>query len=196
MTQDKKKKVKKKTRKPKQKDLTQDDLTAKQQLFILEYLRDFNATQAAIRAGYSKASATTTGNDLLRHPIISVYIKEHFEKRKEKAATTAERVLEELNKVAFSDLRDFASWDAGGIYMRPSEYAFNTGAIESIKETKGEGGTAIGIKMHNKMKALELIAKHIGMFDEQEPPKRNRESHYDRISGMLSRLAGAVEDRE
>lgn len=81
------------------------DLTAKQALFVREYLIDLNATQAAIRAGYSKKTATVQGARLLTNANVKAAVAEASEKRADKLDLNAERVLQAIAEVAFGDIR-------------------------------------------------------------------------------------------
>ena len=82
-------------------------LTAKQERFVAEYLVDLNATQAAIRAGYSPRSAAIQGWENLRKPEIAAALAVGKRAQLQKVGLTAERVLEECGRVAFSDMREF-----------------------------------------------------------------------------------------
>lgn len=81
------------------------DLTAKQALFVREYLIDLNATQAAIRAGYSKKTANEQGARLLAKASVKAAVAEASEKRADKLDLNAERVLKAIAEVAFGDVR-------------------------------------------------------------------------------------------
>ena len=81
-------------------------LTAKQQLFVDEYLSDLNATQAAIRAGYSEKSAASIGEENLRKPEIEAAINEALKARRQRTEVTQDRVLEELAVLAFAPITD------------------------------------------------------------------------------------------
>ncbi|WP_248769074.1 terminase small subunit [Pseudomonas sp. MWU12-2345] len=78
-------------------------LTAKQQRFVDEYLKDLNATQAAIRAGYSKSTARQMGAENLSKPVIRSVIERRMDARGQKAAITQEMVLERLWMIATAD---------------------------------------------------------------------------------------------
>lgn len=103
----------------------------KQKLFAEEYIIDFNATQAAIRAGYSTKTASSIGAENLRKPKIQELISEAIRDRIARTHITQERVVLELASVAFAGMAD----------MEDS-----------------------GITWKNKLRALELLGKHLGMF--------------------------------
>jgi len=87
-------------------------LTDKQQRFVKEYLVDLNATQAAIRAGYSQKTAGSIGEENLRKPEIAAAIQEAMEARSRRTEITADRVLQELAKIGFADIRKAVKWGA------------------------------------------------------------------------------------
>lgn len=143
------------------------DLTPKQQAFVDQYLVDLNATQAAIRAGYSAQNAAKIASELLDKTRVAEAVAQAKAKRSAKVGLTAERVLEEYARIAFSDMGDFAAWDADGVTFMPSS-SVDTRIISEVKETpmKG-GGKALGIKLHDKVAALNAVAKHLGMLPDK-----------------------------
>src|SRR5882724_1801576 len=82
-------------------------LTPKQQKFIAEYLIDLNATQAAIRAGYSKKTARFIGHENLTKPDIALEVAKRQAKRADKLEVTAESVVAELAKLGFCNMQDY-----------------------------------------------------------------------------------------
>ena len=94
-------------------------LTPKQERFVAEYLLDLNATQAAIRAGYSKRSATMQGARLLRKDNVARAVAEATKRVTQRAELSAVKVLEEIGHVAFCDVRAF--FDAKGNLKRISK---------------------------------------------------------------------------
>lgn len=108
----------------------------RQRLFAEEYAVDFNITQAAIRAGYSKKTAGSIGSELLKKPEIQAMVEEALKERIRRTHITQDRVVLELANVAFAEAADCA---------------------DSI------------LKYSSKLKALELLGKHLGMFREKIP---------------------------
>lgn len=141
-------------------------LTAKQKRFIDEYLIDLNATQAAIRAGYSVASAGSIGSENLKKPEIASRVRAREAERSKRVGINADRVLDELGKLAFVNPTDLIDPETGDIKadIAPEDAA----AIASVKTRKiatAEGtGTEKEIRLTDKLKALELCGKHLGMF--------------------------------
>lgn len=140
------------------------ELTEKQKRFVAEYLIDLNATQAAIRAGYSEKTAYSMGQRLLKNVEIQQAIAEAMQKRADRTEITQDRVLKELAALGFYDIADYAAVDGGHAVLKatadiPKE---KRAAIVSIKE--GQGG--LEVKLADKLRALEMIGKHLGMFTE------------------------------
>ena len=141
-------------------------LNAKQKRFVDEYLVDLNATQAAIRSGYSEKTAYAIGDENLRKPEIASAITKAQEKRAKRTEITQDKVIAELAKIAFGDLRDVMTWTAGGIALKSSAELTQEQAasISEISETQSEKSSSMRVKRHDKLKALELVGRHLGMF--------------------------------
>lgn len=148
-------------------------LGEKQARFVAEYLKDLNATQAALRAGYSTKTAYAQGSRLLRHAEVRAAIADGKREQLEAADLSATRVLEELRRVAFYDMRAF--YDEHG-NMRPAkDWTAEQGAVlssfEVIKKNAAAGDGVIDtvhkIKLCDKMKALETLAKHFGLLTDK-----------------------------
>ncbi len=143
-------------------------LTDKQEKFCQEYLIDLNATQAAIRAGYSEDTAKSIGSENLTKPDIQNRLAELKKSLSEKTGITQEMVLNELAKIGFSNIKDYMD---GHLTMKNlNEVDENKGAaISSIKKTVStyEGGETVytEFKLYDKIKSLELIGKHLGFFE-------------------------------
>lgn len=150
-------------------------LTAKQELFCNEYLIDLNATQAAIRAGYSVDTAKQMGCENLAKPYLNEYISELKAIRLKKCEISQENVLKELAKIGFANIRNFYNPD--GNLRKPHELDDNSAAalasidVDEIKEYNRDTGTrdVVGItkkiKLHSKTTALDLLGRHLGIFE-------------------------------
>lgn len=144
-------------------------LTPKQQTFVDEYLVDLNATQAAIRAGYSVRRASEIGHQLLQKTTVKHAIDKAMAERSRRTGITQDRVLRELAKVAFVNPTDVINMDEATV--RGDANREDTAAIASVKVKiiPGEEGDIVEreVKICDKLKALELIGKHIGMFTDK-----------------------------
>jgi len=144
-------------------------LTEKQRLFVAEYCKDFNATQAAKRAGYSERTAGQTGHENLKKPEIQDAVREAVEGYLQKAQITTERVFEEYRRVAFSTITGFLSFGPNGVTWKDSAELTEEDAacIAEVSETVSEGGRTRRFKLHNKLSALGDLAKIMGMFPKE-----------------------------
>lgn len=154
-------------------------LTDKQRAFVAEYLVDLNAAAAARRAGYSTRTADRIGHENLRKPEIASAIAEAQAERAERTEITADRVLKELARIGFSDIRRLFEWDEERACFIPSRdlTADEAAAISEIqsetvthreKET-GDTETTVKLKLktYDKLSALEKLGKHLGLFKDQ-----------------------------
>lgn len=149
-------------------------MTPKQERFVAEYLVDLNATQAAIRAGYSPKSARQNSDRLLTNADIAAAVEAGKAKQLKKVGLTGEWVLEELRKVAASDPRKFFE-DWGGIkpiHELGDEEAAALSHFEVVKKNLYSGDRKVDtvhrFKLHDKVRALESLAKHFGLLVEKQ----------------------------
>ena len=138
-------------------------LTNKQKMFIQEYLVDLNASAAARRAGYSARTSNRAASENLRRPHVQAALQEALKEREKRLEVTQDMVVKQLAKVAFHDLKDVVTWENGRITIRNSDEVDGT-VLQEISETLSEYGTSKKVKLNDRMKALELLGKHLGMF--------------------------------
>jgi phage terminase small subunit len=140
-------------------------LSDRQRKFVSEYLIHLNATKAAVRAGYSPRSAADIGHALLRrHRAVMDAVAEAMAERERRTQVTADRIVIELARIAFADIRSFADWGPNGVDLRPLA-EISADDAPAIAEIYGAGkaGGRPKLKLHDKRAALELLARHIGM---------------------------------
>lgn len=139
-------------------------LTKKQQQFVEEYLIDLNATQAAIRAGYSTTSARQIADENMSKPYIKEAIEKALAERSRRTGINADRIVQELAKIAFLNPTDVINMDEATVKGEANRD--DTAAIASVKVKKiptDDGDiTEREVKTYDKIKALELLGKHIG----------------------------------
>ena len=144
-------------------------LTEKQRRFVDEYLIDLNATQAAIRAGYSVKTADKQGYQLLEKPRVAEAISEKMAERSRRTGVNQDRVVMELAKIAFVNAADVI--DSDDATIKAGATADDTAAIQSVKvkviPTKEGEGVEREIRLNDKLKALELLGKHLGMWNDK-----------------------------
>lgn len=126
-------------------------LTDKQQIFVAEYLKDRNGPAAAVRAGYSKTSASVQASTMLALPEVRELVNKHTENIRRRSEVTAEFVIEELAKVASQE----------------------------------------DVAQSTKVRALELLAKHLGMLEDRIAIKTDglsSEQRAERVAILLERV--------
>ena len=145
-------------------------MTHKQKLFVEEYLIDLNATQAAIRAGYSPKSANEQGARLLANVSISSAVAVALAERSKRTGINADRIIQELAKLAFINPIDVINMESASINTDASRD--DTAAIASVKVkiTPTEDGyiTEREVKTYDKIRALELLGKHVGLYTDKQ----------------------------
>ena len=164
-------------------------MTKKQKRFIEEYLIDLNATQAAIRAGYSPDTAKSIGSENLTKPDIQARIAKAMAERSRRTGVNADRVVMELAKIAFVNAKDVINTETATV--KAGALPEDTAAIQSVKvKTFGEDGLEREIKMADKLKALELLGKHLGMFKDKVELSGSLEAEKTKLDDILSQLKG------
>ena len=144
-------------------------MTKKQKRFVEEYLIDLNATQAAIRAGYSPDSARDIGCENLTKPNIKAAIDRAMAERSRRTGINQDRVIQEIAKLAFLNPVDVIDMDEATV--RGEAHRDDTASIASVKvkniPTDDGAITEREVKTYDKLKALELLGKHLGMFTDR-----------------------------
>lgn len=159
-------------------------LNDKQYFFALEYIVDLNATQACIRAGYSESTASQQGSRLLSYVKVAQAIVELKASRAGKLELTQERVLQEIMRLAFFDIRKLYKDD--DTLKKITELDDDTAAALASVEVTRIADTEIDtikVKMADKLAALEKLAKHIGLY------KLDNEQKTDPLSDLLYAIA-------
>lgn len=183
-----------------------DELSEKQKLFVAEFLKDRNATQAAIRAGYSPRSARSQAADLLTNPNVESAIVAARTKREALCSIEGVQVIEELGLLATSDIGDVMETSPCGRYLYVRDLKQLTPAvrrcIKSIKQTtqeyiEGRGDDArkmekvvLQIELHPKLGALELLMAHFGL----NAPQKVEHSGEVTLRGARDALAGKLDE--
>ena len=143
-------------------------LTEKQQRFVDEYMIDLNATQAAIRAGYSVKTANEQGSQNLAKLSIQQAIAEQMAERSKRTGINQDRVVLELAKIALVKMTDIV--DSQG-RIKSDASPDDLACIESVKYKESESDTGSSVerevKIASKLRALELLGKHLGMWNDK-----------------------------
>lgn len=145
-------------------------LAPKMRLFALEYLVDLNASQAHIRAGYAPKNADVAGPRMLKHPGVRAFLDAALAKREAKLVLSAERVLQELMRVGFLDIQGAYGPDGQLLELSemPEDVRRAIAGIDSEELTADDGpsGRVLKVKFNDKLRALELMGKHLKLFTE------------------------------
>lgn len=174
-------------------------MSERQKRFADEYLIDLNAERAAIRAGYSERYARGNAHKLVANSCIAEYIRERQADRMERTEITQDMVLRELAIIAFSNAADYAKIiekelrvtdDKGNTFTAYKEngepvmiYAVEPVLTDELTENQKKalsvikkGRDGFEVKPYDKVRALELLGKHLGMFTdniELKTPEKN-----------------------
>jgi phage terminase small subunit len=174
-------------------EIENDDLTDKQRLFVMEYMRDFNATRAAMAAGYSKRSAYSEGWRLLNNAEIQAEIKRLKEDMADNLALDIRRIIAEYMKIAFTDVTDLLEfgqrevpvmsmfgpmYEGEGDDKKPVMKTVNYVDFKDHSQVDGtviaevkQGKDGVSIKLHDKMRALEKLEKYTDFMTEEQLQK-------------------------
>lgn len=146
-------------------------LNDRQRRFCDEYLKDLNATQAAIRAKYSSKTAGQIGERLLRNVEVAKYLKERMADREKRTEITQDMVLREYARIGFFDPRKL--FDETGRPLPIGQLDDDTAAVISGVDVATIGnaeqgvGEILKLKLADKKGALDSIARHLGMFNDK-----------------------------
>jgi phage terminase small subunit len=165
-----------------------DRLTDKQARFCEEYLKDLNSTKAALRSGYSAKTCRAIGCENLTKPIIQERIRKKIKQISEDNEITVERIVKEIASAAFSNVADLFDESGNLKDMKELEREvaaaissidiseISTAAISSIdiseiSTAQGEIGTTTKIRLWDKLKALEMLARYMRIFEGEKAPE-------------------------
>ena len=169
--------------------------------FAQEYVIDLNATRAAKAAGYSQSTASSKALQLLRIGKVRKLIDEFNTQRASRTGVTADRVVEELARLAFSNMQDFVSVDEDGKPQGIDMSKLSRDQFAAVQEIREDttGGAGDGerrlilrttLKLADKTKNLELLGRHLKMFTDKVEHSADS-SLADIISGFRQRLKDA-----
>ena len=167
-------------------------MTKKQKLFIEEYLIDLNATQAAIRAGYSPDTAYAIGNENLKKPEIRARIDKAMAERSKRTGINQDRILMELAKIALVNPKDVVNFDTATIKEEalPEDLAAVASVKVKVFPTKDGEGIEREIKFHDKNKSLEMAGRHLGMFKDKVEVSGSLDVEKTKLDDILMQMRG------
>lgn len=185
--------------------LEEADLTEKQRLFCLYYIKSFNATMSAIKAGYAKNSAHVEGYRLLRNDKVKAEIKRLKGNMQQDIFIDAMDVLNKYIEIAFADITDYVSFgnteivvdkDEEGkpitrkinyVDLKDSDYIDGT-----ILTEVSQGKDGVKVKLADKMKALEKLELYFDLL----PDKFKRQIQEEKLEIEKAKVFGAEEGDE
>ncbi len=175
-------------------------MTNAQKRFCDEYLVDLNATRA-YKVAYSRCkkdeTASVNGSKLLRNTKVQEYISKKQKEIEKRTEVTQDMVIQELAKIAFLDIRKLYTENGQlkNIADIDSDVAGAISSLETLEEYDGYGdnrekiGDTKKVKVLDKTKALELLARHLGMFnDKLDVNIKEKEEKKNAISDILSQM--------
>ena len=168
-----------------------ETLTAKQQAFVEEYLVDLNGAAAARRAGYSHKGSRVQAVQLLSNPNIQSQISQARADRKERLKITADRVVEELAIIGFSDVTQYEVDDKGCVILGGGVNRCATRALSTVKHKIKD----TEVRLWSKTAALEQLCKHLGLFGPKgtlEDPINVTVSHIDILRKRLDHIRSSA----
>jgi len=155
-----------------------EHLTGKQKLFVEEYLVDLNASRAAVRAGYQGNWAGNCGRRNLQKPHVRAAIERAQAPRLARIDLDAQRVLAELTKIAQANVLDYMRIDRDGEPVvdfkrldRARASALSEVVVEELKPVDGAARRRVRFRLHDKLAALDKLAKHFGLYRERLGPE-------------------------
>lgn len=157
------------------------EMTEKQRLFCLYYIKSFNATQSAIKAGYAKDSAHVRGAELLRNSKVRGEIKRLKGYTAHELLIDAMDVLQQYVKIAFADIGDYCRVEGRFSVAVTNSDKVDTSVVSEIKETQN----GISLKLHDKMAALAKLEQYLEIMPDA---KLRRKVEEERLSLEKKRL--------
>lgn len=155
-------------------------MTDQRQRFADRYFETLNATQSAIYAGYSEQSAKSQASQLLDDEEIQSYLTKLKSDLQEKSGINKQRIIDEYAKIAFFDIREIYDVDGGLINIRQFDDN-SAGAVSGIKVSEEWGeddegrkivtGIVKEVKLNDKLRALQDLGKHLGIFEKDNTQK-------------------------
>ena len=170
-------------------------MTPRHRRFVEEYLVDLNASQAALRAGYSERCSASVGSQLLKKPEVKEAVETALEARGRSMRVTSARVLLELARIAFADPTRIAEWGPKGLTLRPHDTLTpdDKATIQEIVAFPDGGPTRV--RLHDKLRALALLARHMGLLNERTAAIVDGERRGQEITAAAARARAFIYER-
>lgn len=165
-------------------------MTNKQKRFCEEYLIDLNATQAAIRAGYSPDSAASIGSENMQKPDIRARIDKAIAEQSRRTGINADRVVRELARIALLNPKKAINFEDAAVLANASDddlAAVASVRVKIIPTADGEG-IEREVKFYDKGKALEQLGRHLGLFTDKVEHSGSIDTGSAALTSILQQL--------
>ena len=164
-------------------------MTKKQKIFADEYLIDLNATRA-YKVAYPRVKndevARANGSRLLTNANVAAYIEKRMKERQERTQITQDMVVRELAAIAFARLTDYVNVKGGTVEDTSSLTKYQVKALAGIKQRKN----GLEVKLNDKLKAAELLGRHLGMFKDKVEVSGSLEAEKSKLDDLLKQIRG------
>jgi len=157
-------------------------LSDREQQFVNEYLVDFNANHAARRAGYAP---TKTNYKVKQRKAVAAAIEKAIAARSRRTQITADRVLREYARIAFADIRSFAKGQEGVSDLERVAALSDDEAAAVVEFSGTPDGKGLKVKLHDKKRALDALARHLGLFNKKQEPVESTSVRAERIRELI-----------
>ena len=155
-------------------------LTVMQRSFVTEYMKDFDANAALTRAGYRTRWPVQAAWHLLRHPAIEAAIEAEAARAESRILLDADRVVRELEALAFSDIRTYLTERPdGSLALKPRSELSERDTAAILRLSMGGRHRPASIRLHGKVAALKILARHLGLHEQRhfvDPQEQNRKA--------------------
>ena len=177
-------------------------LTAKQEAFTLAVFEGRSQADA-YRLAYdaenmSDNAVYVAASKLMDNAKVSQRLAALRQRAEERSQVTVERVVREYARIAFADMRHFAAVGPYGVTLRDSEEWTDddAAAVAEVAESTSKDGGSIRFKLHNKVSALDALAKYLGMFEDSEKREGDKHLHLHGLTDdQLRALSGHAAER-
>lgn len=144
-------------------------MTPARERFVEEFLVDMDPVAAALRAGYDKCNVRRDARRIMACPEVRRAITEAKKERACRLRVTQDRVVQELAAIGFASMADVCRWSGDSLELLDSALLTTeqAAAIAEITETTTSRGGTVRVKLHSKLKALEMLARHVGLYEER-----------------------------
>jgi phage terminase small subunit len=173
-----------------------DGLTERERRFVEEYPKDLNGAAAVRRAGYSAKGASVKANSLLSKPKILVELRKEQKRIAERQSVKTNHILKELATIAYSNIGRFIELRNGSLQLVDSAYLTleDLSCVREISEQPGKYGTIVKFKLHDKLRALNMLAEYAGILGRaaKGPEKEEPEEVGKRVRDAVETLFESV----